>query len=36
MWEVDLEQFWKDDEAAHRDNCFAKAPQVALGIRMSD
>ncbi|MCL2748348.1 MAG: hypothetical protein FWE59_06815, partial [Oscillospiraceae bacterium] len=34
---VDLEQFWIDDEIAHRDNCFAKeAPQVALGIRMSE
>ena len=34
---VDLEQFWKDDAAAHEDNCFSlKAPQVALGIRMSD
>lgn len=36
MWEVDLEKFWKDDEIAHRDNCFYKAEQVALGIRMSD
>ena len=32
-----MEQFWKDDEIAHKDNCFAKdAPQVALGIRMND
>lgn len=32
----DLDRFWRDDELAHRDNCFsAKAPQVALGIRMS-
>ncbi len=36
MWEVDIEKFWKDDEIAHRDNCFYKAEQVALGIRMSD
>lgn len=37
MLEVDLEQFWKDDEIAHKDNCFYEgAPQVALGIRMSD
>ena len=37
MHDVDMEQFWKDDEIAHRDNCFGgEAPQVALGIRMSD
>ena len=37
MLPVDLEQFWKDDETAHKENCFFKdAPQVALGIRMSD
>ena len=37
MLPVDLEKFWADDELAHRDNCFSKdAPQVALGIRMSD
>lgn len=37
MKPVDLERFWADDELAHRDNCFSKdAPQVALGIRMSD
>ncbi len=36
MFDVDLEQFWKDDEIAHKDNCFnPEAPQVALGIRMS-
>ncbi|NLH96842.1 MAG: hypothetical protein GX477_05845 [Clostridiaceae bacterium] len=35
--DVDIEQFWKDDELAHRDNCFSPdAPQVALGIRMSE
>ena len=34
---VDLEKFWKDDELAHEDNCFSqKAPQVALGMRMSE
>jgi len=34
---VDLEQFWKDDALAHESNCFSpNAPQVALGIRMSD
>ena len=37
MVELDIEQFWKDDELAHKDNCFSPdAPQVALGIRMSD
>lgn len=37
MYDVDIEQFWKDDELAHKDNCFSPdAPQVALGIRMSD
>ena len=37
MLDVDLEQFWKDDELAHKDNCFSpEAPQVALGIRMSE
>ncbi|MCL1793800.1 MAG: hypothetical protein FWG34_08015 [Oscillospiraceae bacterium] len=34
---VDLDQFWKDDAAAHEQNCFSpQSPQVALGIRMSD
>ena len=33
--ELDIEQFWKDDLIAHRDNCFFEGPQVALGIRMS-
>ncbi len=34
--DLDIKQFWKDDELAHEENCFAKtAPQVALGIRMS-
>lgn len=37
MIDLDIEQFWKDDELAHIDNCFSpNAPQVALGIRMSD
>lgn len=35
--DLDIEQFWKDDALAHKDNCFSKdAPQVALGIRMSE
>ncbi|MBR4889101.1 MAG: hypothetical protein IKU17_08160, partial [Clostridia bacterium] len=35
--DLDIEQFWKDDELAHKENCFSKeAPQAALGIRMSD
>ena len=35
--ELNLEQFWKDDALAHEQNCFSPdAPQVALGIRMSD
>lgn len=35
--DLDIEQFWRDDEKAHEENCFSKdAPQVALGIRMSD
>ncbi|MDD4327351.1 MAG: uroporphyrinogen decarboxylase family protein [Eubacteriales bacterium] len=34
---MDLEQFWKDDELAHKENCFSEdSPQVALGIRMSE
>lgn len=34
---LDMEQFWKDEETAHAENCFSKhASQVALGIRMSD
>lgn len=37
MRELDIEQFWKDDEIAHKGNCFnPEAKQVALGIRMSD
>ena len=37
MLNLDIEQFWKDDELAHEDNCFSKdAPQAALAIRMSD
>ncbi len=36
MLDLDIEQFWKDDETAHKDNCFSKeSKQVALGIRMS-
>lgn len=37
MLDLDIEQFWKDEETSHLDNCFSKeAKQVALGIRMSD
>lgn len=37
MLDLDIEQFWHDDGLAHKENCFSKeAPQVALGIRMSD
>lgn len=36
MGELNLEKFWQDDALAHKDNCFYKANQVALGIRMSD
>jgi len=37
MLDLDIEQFWKDEETAHAENCFSKsAKQVALGIRMSD
>jgi uroporphyrinogen decarboxylase len=37
MLDLDLVQFWKDDETSHEDNCFSpKAAQAALGIRMSD
>ena len=35
--DLDIEQFWKDEELTHKENCFSKAsPQVALGIRMSE
>lgn len=35
--DLDIAQFWKDEEKAHLDNCFSPdAPQVALGIRMSN
>lgn len=37
MLSLDMDQFWRDEEVAHEQNCFSdKAPQVALGIRMSD
>ena len=37
MLSLDIEQFWRDEALAHEENCFSKkAPQVALGIRMSD
>ncbi|MBQ7720939.1 MAG: hypothetical protein IJT56_10180, partial [Clostridia bacterium] len=35
--DLDIENFWKDEEVSHLDNCFSRdAAQVALGIRMSD
>ena len=35
--DLDIDQFWRDEENAHKDNCFSlDAKQVALGIRMSD
>ena len=33
---LDLEQFWKEDDLAHENNCFNDGTKVALGIRMSD
>lgn len=37
MLDLDIEQFWKDEETAWEDNCFSKnTKQVALGIRMSE
>lgn len=37
MLPVDLKKFWEDDALAHEENCFSKkAPQVAMGILMSD
>lgn len=36
MLDLDIEQFWKDEETAHLDNCFSKeTKQVALGVKMS-
>lgn len=36
-YDIDLEQFWKDDAVAHRDNCFYEgAPQVAFGLGLYD
>lgn len=36
MLDLDIEQFWRDEETAHEENCFSKnSKQVALGIRMS-
>ncbi len=34
--ELDTDKFWQEDELAHENNCFNFAPQIALGIRMSD
>lgn len=37
MLDLDIKQFWEDDDKSHKDRCFSKeAPQVALGIRMSN
>ncbi len=36
MADLDTAQFWRDDAKAHENNCFNEAPQIALGIRMSD
>lgn len=37
MLDVDVKEFWKEDELAQKENCFnPDAKQVALGIRMSD
>jgi len=37
MLDLDLDQFWKDNELARLENCFSQqAPQVAMGIMMSD
>lgn len=33
---LDVDRFWREDAIAHRDNCFYKGRQVALGIRMND
>lgn len=33
---AELQKFWEEDEKAHRDNCFARASQVAFGIRMHE
>ena len=35
MADFNFDEFWKLDELAHRDNCFYKGSQAALGIRMS-
>lgn len=34
---MNFEQFWKDDELAHKDNCFSEdSSQIAMGLRMSE
>lgn len=30
MMELDLEQFWMDDELAHRENCFSKVRKILI------
>lgn len=32
---LDTQAFWRDDEKAHENNCFARSGQIALGLRMS-
>ena len=35
LYDVDLEQFWKDNELGLKDNCFnPDAPQVPFGLNM--
>lgn len=35
--DLDVEQFWKDDAIAQKDNCFYEgAPQVAFGVGLWD
>lgn len=34
--ELDLDQFWQDNQAAEQNNCFNDGSKVALGIRMSE
>lgn len=37
VYDVDIEQFWKDDDIAHENNCFnPEAKQIAMGIRMNE
>ena len=36
MLDLDIERFWRDDEAPPRQLLFVDAPASASGIRMSD